>query len=74
MEGGKRINWFLDLTTADKAKLPFIKVSPRRIDCQFEGMNYGITTPEGSFSQPGGDKVFRMLPAMNSLKLNFTIE
>jgi hypothetical protein len=70
VEGEKTINWFLELTAADNAKLPFTNIGPRRIDCRFEGMNYRITASEGSFSQPGGDKIFRISPEMNALRLN----
>ena len=70
--GDKSINWFLDLTTADNAKLPFKKISRNRIDCQFEGTNYMITTRAASFSKPGEGTVLRISPAMNSLTLNLS--
>jgi hypothetical protein len=70
IKGGKSINWFLDLATADNASLPFKKISPYRIDCQFENMNYSITATKGSFSKPNDGTVLRITPKMNSLILN----
>jgi hypothetical protein len=72
--GGKSINWFLDLTTADNINLPFKKISPSRVDCRFENMDYSIRTTKGSFSKPNDSTVLRMTPEMNSLKFNFAEE
>jgi hypothetical protein len=70
--GDQSGDWFLDLTTADNVVLPFKKINPNRIDCQFEGMNYGITTPQGFFSVPDDGKVFRMKPKNGTLILNLS--
>ena len=70
--GDNSINWFLDLTTSDKAKLPFQKISPTRIDCSFEGMPYSVTALKGSFSKPDKDIVFRLKPVKNVIQLNLT--
>jgi hypothetical protein len=72
MKGRDAINWFLDLTTADNADLPFKRISPYRIDCQFKGMNYFITATKGSFSKPGDGIVFRITPNKNMLTLNLS--
>jgi len=52
--GAGTVNWFLDLTVADRARLPFMKVGPRRIDCRFEGMDYSIRAMEGQFLKGEG--------------------
>lgn len=70
--GVKSIDWFLDLTTASTAKLPFKKVGPQQVNCEFEGMNYLITTLKGSFTKPGDGAVLRITPTMNSLILNLS--
>ena len=70
--GDNSINWFLDLTTSDKAKLPFQKISPTRIDGSFEGMLYSVTALKGSFSKPDKDIVFRLKPVKNVIQLNLT--
>ena len=69
--GNKSINWFLDLTTADHADLPFQKLNSSHIDCQFEGMDYFITAVKGSFSKPDDSVVFRITPKTDDIKLNF---
>ncbi len=70
IEGNNSLNWFLDLTTSEKATLPFQKLIPSRIDCQFERMNYSITATKGFFSKPGNGAVFRITPEKNILILN----
>ncbi len=70
VRGGTPIAWFLDLTAADEAALPFTQVTPGRIDCAFEGLQYSVATPEGGFSKPGTGQVIRMSPVKNVLVLN----
>ena len=69
---GKSINRFLDLTSADNAKLPFLKVKPHQVDCKFEGMNYSISAEQGIFSRPDEKIVFRITPNNHSITLNFS--
>lgn len=64
-------HWFLELTSAAKAKLPFKKIRPGGIDCQFENMNYTISAGKGSFVKPANGAVFRMIPDKNRLRLHF---
>jgi len=71
-EGDKSIDWFLDMTTADKLKLPFKKISANRIDCEFDVMKYAVTATKGSFSVPGDGIIFRMKPEKNTLILRLT--
>lgn len=63
---GAKLNWFLDLDTADNAVLPFKKTSGDRVDCQFEGMNYTVKAVKGNFS-----KVLRITPSNNAIQLEF---
>ncbi|MCW3116107.1 MAG: hypothetical protein JWM28_189 [Chitinophagaceae bacterium] len=72
VEGSKPIDWFLDLSVGDHAALPFKKISPGQIDCQFEGMSYRIKAAKGSFTKPGNGMVFRIKPAMNAVILNLS--
>ena len=69
---GKPLNWFLDLSTASDAKLPFKKISANRIDCQFQGMKYSISANKGNFFNPSDSVVFRITPAENKLVLDFS--
>ena len=71
IEGGKSNNWFLDLTTAGSAKLPFTKIIPSHVDCEFYGMKYAVKAARGSFSKPVDRTVFRITPRDNSVVLNF---
>ena len=71
IEGGKSNNWFLDFTTAGSAKLPFTKIIPSHVDCEFYGMKYAVKAARGSFSKPVDRTVFRITPRDNSVVLNF---
>ena len=71
VEGGKSNNWFLDLTTADSVKLPFKKIIPSQVDCEFDGMKYSVKAEKGSFSKPDDGTVFRITPQDNNISLNF---
>ncbi|MGG9963095.1 hypothetical protein [Ferruginibacter sp. SUN106] len=70
--GASSINWFLDLTTAPAASLPFKNIQTKQIDCSFENMQYSVTTTTGSFNKPGDSTVFRILPEKNMLVLNLS--
>jgi len=68
---GKPLNWFLDLSAASDAKLPFNKISANRIDCTFHSMKYSIYATAGNFSKPSDSVVFRIHPVGNRLVLDF---
>jgi len=72
LTGNADINWFLELRTAIDAKLPFKKITSDRINCEFEGMKYEVSTPVGSFLKENDGKVFRISPQKNTLKLDFS--
>ncbi len=72
LESNNSIDWFLDLSTASSAQLPFKTIEKNKINCQFEGMNYSIAAMAGSFSQPGNGITFRITPANNALILNLS--
>ncbi|MDB5008720.1 MAG: hypothetical protein JWP45_3113 [Mucilaginibacter sp.] len=72
IEGGKSINWFLDLTVADKAKLPFTKINHTQVDCNFQGMNYFLKASKGSFAKSNGNGVFKIYPEKNTVALNLS--
>jgi hypothetical protein len=63
-------DWFLDLTAAENAELPFEETSARRVRCRFKGLTYGIALGPGSFSRPGRGIVFRMAPEKDVLILH----
>lgn len=72
LAGKDSINWFLDLSTAPDAKLPFKKINAHRIDAGFEGRNYFISARKGFFSRPSDNIAFRITPTENMLILNFS--
>lgn len=68
--GKEHVDWFLDLAASNTATLPFRKVSPERIDCQFEKMNYSVTAGRGNFLVAKDSSVLRMRPEGNGIELN----
>jgi tRNA A37 threonylcarbamoyltransferase TsaD len=70
--GGKAIDWFLDMTAAEKAVLPFKTINANKIDCQFEGMRYAVTTIKGTFSKPDDKTVFRIKPNKNVIQIDLS--
>jgi hypothetical protein len=68
--GKKSIDWFLELTTASGAVLPFKKISAHKIDAEFEGMNYSVIAKSGSFANPGAKAVFTIQPENNKIALD----
>jgi hypothetical protein len=68
--GNQSINWFLELTTASDAVLPFKKISAHKIDAEFDGMNYSVVAKSGSFVKPGAKAVFTIQPENNNVILD----
>ncbi|HKG05033.1 MAG TPA: hypothetical protein VKB19_01175, partial [Pedobacter sp.] len=69
LEGYASAEWFLDLTTAKQAILPFLNVEANKISCSFENKEYGVTALAGSFEKPEGT-VFRLVPSGQQISLN----
>lgn len=67
LKSDKRADWFLDLTTAEKKKLPFIKMSPRKMDCQFEGFNYAVRATKGTFASFAIESGLRIYPQQDRI-------
>lgn len=68
--GASSINWFLDLTAAPSAHLPFKTINPKQVICEFENMKYQVSAAKGSFSKPNDSTVLRITPENNVLLLN----
>ena len=71
LEGGKSLEWFLELTVAKTDDLPFQSIEDDKIESLSQGKTYTISTLKGKFSKPVADEVFRIYPEDNSIKLNF---
>ena len=69
--GVKKTDWWLELTTAEGAKLPFETISAQRVACGFEGMKYGVRAEKGKFSKPDNGAVLRVTPTDNTITLVF---
>ncbi len=67
----KVIDWFLDLTTAEKVKLPFDTIDTKNLDCSFENMKYRVKAEKGAFSKPDNGAVWRISPQLNDIILTF---
>ena len=63
-------SWFLDLSAAGNASLPFKKISAGAVQCQFENWGYSVTTTKGRFSKPNDSTVLRITPEKNAVILN----
>ncbi|MCE1200091.1 MAG: hypothetical protein LWW85_14065 [Marinilabiliales bacterium] len=63
--------WFLDLTCAPEAILPFQQITGKKVACNFEGVDYSVQAIQGQFSQPGHGVIFRLSPDNNRIRLRF---
>ncbi|HEY1200724.1 MAG TPA: hypothetical protein VGE79_07075 [Niastella sp.] len=71
LTGDGKLNWWLELTTAEGAKLPFETIGAQRVDCGFEGMKYSILAEKGTFSKPENGAVLRIQAVNNIITLAF---
>ena len=60
--GTRKLDWFLELRSADGAVLPFEHIADSAIDCRFEGMSYQVLVNNGLVSRGPKGAVFRMAP------------
>ena len=70
VKSDREIKWYIELHAAKSARLPFTRISRKRIDCRFEGMDYFVSTERGTFARSGGDHSYRVLPEQDMLILN----
>ena len=70
-EGGKSLDWFLELTVAKTDDLPFQSIEDHKIESLYQGKTYTVSALKGKFSKPVADEVFRIYPEDNIIKLNF---
>jgi len=69
--GGIDGNWLLELSSDQKAKLPFDKIDPRKLSCTYKNGTYSISAARGSFTKgPGFD--LRIVPEDNRIVLDFS--
>ena len=68
--GAESADWFLDLSVADRARLPWVTIGAHRVDCRFEQMDYAIVSEAGVFSGEGGSTALRIRPERGILVLD----
>jgi hypothetical protein len=64
-------NWFLELSSAKKAKLPFGKIDPKKLLCNFKNAPYSISAIQGVFTNEPGSGL-RIMPEDNRIVLDFS--
>jgi hexosaminidase len=76
MEGSGPADWWLDLVCSENAKLPFKKISSRRVEGEYEGTKYSVRALKGSFSKggnaaaiAGGAPVWTIHPGKEGIEL-----
>lgn len=67
LKSRNKSNWSLVFNAAESARLPFQKISPRKINCSFEGMDYSLVTGQGSINEYSGG--FRIIPEENGIDI-----
>jgi hypothetical protein len=72
LEAAEPIDWFLDLTTAAQAALPYTTITPHRVDCRFRSARYALTVAPGFATTPGNGTPLRITPEQDSLAMQFT--
>ena len=73
VEGEESTQWFLELTTAKNAELPFKEITDHKVNCSFQELNYSVKTSKGIFLVPDNESVFQIIPEDNSIELELLI-
>jgi len=68
-EGGKAVDWLLVLTVPGQAKLPFTNISSKKVNCNFQGMDYAVSAIKGAFTQTDS-AVFKIVPENGGVVLD----
>ncbi len=68
--GKKSEDWFMELTTAKDAILPFKKISLHKVDAKFNGMNYSVIAKKGSFANGGAKSALIIKPENDNVVIN----
>ncbi len=71
-EGGIKNNWFFELSSDEKAKLPFVRIDPKELSCRYENAPYSISAIQGVFTKEPGTGL-RVTPEDNRIVLDFSI-
>jgi len=69
--GGMKDNWYLELSSDKKAKLPFGKIERNKISCTFKNAPYTISAKQGMFKKET-DSGLRIFPKNRHIVLDFS--
>ncbi|MFT7631703.1 MAG: hypothetical protein ACI87E_002742 [Mariniblastus sp.] len=69
--GELKDNWYFELSSDPKAKLPFARIGPQRLSCRYERSNYFVTAQQGIFSTKA-DSGLNLMPESGGLILDFS--
>ena len=69
--GDLKDKWFLELSSAQEAKLPFTKTDRKKLSCTFKEFPYSIPATSGSFAAPD-DTGWRIMPEKNRIVLDLS--
>lgn len=68
--GGVKEGWHLELSSAEKAVLPFREITPKRLSCLFKEAPYFVSALQGTFTNAPGSSL-RILPDHGKIVLDF---
>lgn len=69
--GELKDNWFFELSSDPKAKLPFAKVDRQRLSCRYKQADYFVTTRKGVITRDA-DSALRITPESDGIVLEFS--
>ena len=72
LDGPMKLDWFLELSTADSARLPFQRIAEKAVTANFEGMEYTVKAMAGKFVAAAAPAVFRIAPTDSRIELSLT--
>ncbi|WP_321290567.1 hypothetical protein [uncultured Sunxiuqinia sp.] len=71
-EGDDDINWYLALNTAENRELPFSSVNGKKVELEFENIDYEIIAEKGKLLISEKYNILQILPDRNSMVLNLS--
>lgn len=69
--GALRDNWYFELSNTPKAILPFEKMDPQTLKCEYENSPYVVTATQGTFTAKGNSRL-RITPGVEGIALDFS--
>jgi len=70
-KGDIKSNWYFELSTDQKANLPFSKIDRKKLSCIYKNAPYNVSAMKGIFSNEP-DSGLRIIPEDNSIVLDFS--